>query len=146
MQYLKLDNYHVEARFISASSAHWGLGSRINLHDPANRDVLTARGRALLIQTGEDEFYLSGLGVKVGFRARPDPADEDSYPLLQSRQSSTLNFLSVEEGRFEGETWVCERYRNGDESNFELFAHRGEIVRIRLNPIKRAGGRQGGCP
>lgn len=136
--YLKLDKYHVEAKFISASDANWGLGSRINLHDLANGDVLAARGRALLIQTSEDEFFLSGLGVKVDFRARPDPLCEDSYPLLQSRQSGTLNFLSAEEGHFEGETWVCDRYRNGDESNFELFAHRGEVVRIRLNPRKRA--------
>lgn len=146
MQYLKLDKYHVEARFISASPSLWGLGSSINLHDPANRDVLTARGRALLIQTGEHEFYLCGLGVKVGFRARPDPEDEEGFTLTQSRQSGTLNFLSVEEGHFEGETWVCDRYRNGDESNFELFAHRGEIVRIRLNPSKREAGRQGGRP
>ena len=146
MQYLKLDNYHVEARFISASSTHWGLGSRVNLHDPANRDALTARGRALLIQTGEHEFYLSGLGVKVGFRARPDPLDEEGYTLMQSRQSGTLNFLSVEEGHFEGDTWVCDRYRNGDESNFELFAHRGEIVRIRLNPSIRSDVTQGGSP
>lgn len=146
MQYLKLDKYHVEARFISASPSLWGLGSSINLHDTANRDVLTARGRALLIQTGEHEFYLCGLGVKVGFRARPDPEDEEGFTLTQSRQSGTLNFLSVEEGHFEGETWVCDRYRNGDESNFELFAHRGEIVRIRLNPSKREAGRQGGRP
>ena len=50
MQYLKLDKYHVEAIFISASPSLWGLGSRVNLHDPANRDALTARGRALLEQ------------------------------------------------------------------------------------------------
>ena len=33
----------------------------------------------------------------------------------------------------EGDAWICDRYRNGDESNFELYVHRGEIVRIRLN-------------
>lgn len=70
----------------------------------------------------------------VDFRRRPDPTEENPYPLLQSRQSGTLNFLSVEEGHFEGERWVCDRYRNGDESNFELFVHRGQTVRIRLNP------------
>lgn len=133
-QYLRLDKYHVEAKFISASGARWGLGSRINLRDPHNADVLSARGRALLIQTGEDEFFLSGSGVKVDFRRRPDPLVEDSWPELVSRQCGTLNFLTVEEGHFEGETWVCDRYRNGDESNFELFVHRGETVRIRLNP------------
>lgn len=133
-QYLRLDGYHIEAKFISAGGGRWGLGSSINLRDPRNSDVVTARGRALLIQTGEHEFYLSGCGVKVDFRKRPDPLLEDSWPLLQSRQSGTLNFLTVEEGHFEGDVWVCDRYRNGDESNFELFVHRGETVRIRLNP------------
>ncbi|MBP3655077.1 MAG: DUF5597 domain-containing protein [Clostridia bacterium] len=133
-QYLRLDRYHIEAKFISAGGGRWGLGSRINTRDPQNADVLTARGRALLIQTDEDEFFLSGCGVKVDFRRRPDPLVEDPWPLLQSRQSGTLNFLSVEEGHFEGDRWVCDRCRNGDESNFELFVHRGETVRIRLNP------------
>ena len=135
-QYLKLERWHIEARFISANPVGYRLGSRINTRNPENADVMTTRGRALLIQTEENEFYLSGCGVMVDFRYRPDPTEENPYPLLQSRQSGTLNFLSVEEGHFEGERWVCDRYRNGDESNFELFVHRGQTVRIRLNPNK----------
>ena len=127
---------NIEARFISANPVGYRLGSRINTRNPENADVMTTRGRALLIQTEENEFYLSGCGVMVDFRYRPDPTEENPYPLLQSRQSGTLNFLSVEEGHFEGESWVCDRYRNGDESNFELFVHRGQTVRIRLNPNK----------
>ena len=134
-QYIALAGYHVAAKFISASDERWGLGTRINVHAPENADVLTARGRALLIQTGEHEFYLSGSGVKVDFIKRPDPLMEDSYPYLTSRQSGTLNFLTVEEGHFEGDAWVADRCRNGDESNFALFVHRGETVRIRLNPM-----------
>ncbi|MBQ8201605.1 MAG: DUF5597 domain-containing protein [Clostridia bacterium] len=134
-QYLRLDGYHVEAKFISATgSARWGMGSFLNPAAPENADIFTARGRALLIQTDAHEFYLAGCGVKVDFRRRPDPMAEDSFPLLASRQCGTLNFLSVEEGHFEGEEWVCDRVRNGDESNFELFSHRGQAVRIRLNP------------
>ena len=72
--------------------------------------------------------------MKVDFRRRPDPMDEDGFITLASRQCGTLNFLSVEEGHFEGDDWVCDRFRNGDESNFELFSHRGQAVRIRLNP------------
>ena len=133
-QYLRLAHYHVEAKFINRLPGR--TSSFINTLDPANSDVLTARGRALLIQTGEDEFFLSGCGVRVDFRRRPDPEMENSYPLVQSRQNGTLNFLSVEEGHFEGEKWVCERYRNGDEANFEVYVHRGETVRIRLNPAR----------
>ena len=133
-QYLRLEDYHVEAKFISASGACWGLGSFINPADPHNADLTQTRGRALLIRTGPHEFYLAGCGVKVDFRRRPHPFEEDSYPVLASRQRGTLNFLSVEEGHFEGDTWVCDRFRNGDESNFELFCHRAGVVRIRLNP------------
>ncbi len=133
-QYIRLPGYHVEAKFISASAGKWGLGSFLNTAAPENADVLTARGRGLLIQTEEHEFYLAGCGVKVGFRRRPDPMEEDPYVTLASRQCGTLNFLSVEEGHFEGDHFVTDRYRNGDESNFELFSHRGQVVRIRLNP------------
>lgn len=73
--------------------------------------------------------------MKVDFRRRPDPLDVDPWPTLMSRMNGTLNFLSVEEGHFEGDQWVCDRVRNGDESNFELFSHRGQAVRIRLNPM-----------
>ena len=131
-QYIRLSNYHIEAKFINRIPGR--TSSRINTYDPANRDVLEARGRAILIQTGEHEFFLAGSGVRVGFRHRPDPLMENSFPVLLSRQNGTLNFLSVEEGHFENDTWICDRYRNGDESNFELYVHRGELVRIRLNP------------
>ncbi|MBE5795050.1 MAG: hypothetical protein E7323_10275 [Clostridiales bacterium] len=133
-QYLRLRDWHIEAKFISAQgSARWGMGSFLNPAAPENEDLFTARGRGLLIQTGDDEFYLTGCGVKVDFRRRPNPMEEDSFPQLTSRQNGTLNFLSVEEGHFEGDEWICDRVRNGDESNFELFVHLGQVVRIRLN-------------
>ena len=135
-QYLRLDGYHAEARFISAGGGWQRVGTRLNQRDPLNADILSTRGRALLIQTGEHEFFLSGAGVKVDFRRRPDPMLEDSYPQLVSRANGTLNFLRVEEGHFEGESWVCDRLRNGDEANYELFVHRGETVRILLNPYR----------
>ena len=132
-QYIPLEGWHIEVKFANASG-RWGMGSFLNTAAPENADVLSARGRGLLIQTGENEFYLAGCGVKVDFRRRPDPVLEDNYPILASRMNGTLNFLSVEEGHFEGDRWVCDRVRNGDESNFELFSHRGQAVRIRLNP------------
>ncbi len=133
-QYLRLENYHVVAKFINRIPGR--TSSRINTNDPANRDVLEARGRAILVQTEEHEFFLAGCGVRAEFRCRPDPLAEDGFSRLLSRQNGTLNFLSVEEGHFEEDRWICDRCRNGDESNFELYVHRGEIVRIRLNPAK----------
>jgi hypothetical protein len=87
-----------------------------------------------LVEAGETEFYLAGAGIGLEFTSRPDPADDNPYPHLCSRQSGQLNFLSVEEGHFEDGRWVTDYIRNGDESNFMLYAHLGQVVRIRLNP------------
>ncbi len=134
-QYLKLDKYHVLAHFFSAApEQRRGLGSRINLRNPANRGHLMARGRGILIEAGEDEFFLAGAGLALDFIRRPEPGDENAYAHLSSRQAGQLNFLSVEEGHFEGEKWVVDYLRNGDESNFSLYAHEGGAVRLRLNP------------
>lgn len=133
-QALKLPKYHVEAFFLRGSQRRFGLGSRINLRLEDNQWLLQERGRGLLIQTDEHEFYLAGSGIGLEFTRRPDPLDEAPYAHLCSRQAGQLNFLSVEEGHFEGEQWVVDAIRNGDESNFLLYAHAGQAVRIRLNP------------
>ena len=133
-QYIQLDDYHVVAEFTSNNRRLHGLGSQINLHNPENAHILDDRGRGLLIQTGEHEFYLAGAGLSVNFIRRPDPTDANPYPHLTSRFATQLNFLSVEEGHFEGDEWVVDYVRNGDESNFGLYVHEGQAVRIRLNP------------
>jgi len=132
-QYLRLEHWHVEAKFISAGAMR-GLSSTTNMRDPANRRHLEERGRAILIEAGEDEFFLAGAGVGLEFTRRPDPQDPNPYAMLLSRQATQLNFLTVEEGHFEGDTWVVDFIRNGDESNYQLFVHGGQAVRIRLNP------------
>lgn len=133
--YLKLENYHVLTAFTSTGMRH-GLGSRINMRNPENQHLLEQRGRALLVQSGEHEFYLSGVGIAVDFVLRPDPKDESPYGLLGSKQATQLNFLSVEEGHFENGEFVCDFIRNGDESNFGAYCHGDCVVRIRLNPNK----------
>ena len=135
-QYLRLPLWHVECLFTSAHPSRFGLGSFINPLDPSNSDLMNTRGRGLLIQTGDSEFYLAGCGIRADFRLRPEIGYERSYVQLSSRMNGTLNFLSVEEGHFENDTWVTERFRNGDEANFACFVHRGEAVRIRLNAAR----------
>lgn len=132
-QYLRLDAWHVQAKFISAGGGRFGLGSRLNPRDSAHAGIFTDRGRALLIQTAEDEFYLSGSGVKVDFIRRPAPDSETPFQQLTSRMNGTLNFLRVEEGHFEGDAWVVDYVRNGDEANFQVYVHGGQTVRIVLN-------------
>ena len=134
-QYIRLDNYHVVATFMRGSNPPPPcLGSRINLRIPENRKHLEARGRGLLIQTAPDEFFLAGAGLSVDFYKRPDPSDPNPWQQLSTRQNDQLNFLSVEEGHFEGDQWVVDYIRNGDESNFGLYVHGGQIVRLRMNP------------
>ena len=130
--YLKLDNYHVIAHYLHSYSMN--LGYMQNTESEAGRKKVQVRGRGLLVQTGEHEFYLGGAGIALDFIKRPHPQEENSYRQLSSRYAGQLNFLSVEEGHFEGDQWVTDRYRNGDETNFSQYVLEGQVIRIRLNP------------
>lgn len=130
--YLKLEKYHVIARFLHSSTMNLGYTQDVRTENGKKKKQV--RGRALLVQTKEQEFFLGGAGVALDFIKRPDPLDEDCYRHLTSRQSSQLNFLSVEEGHFEGDEWVTDFYRNGDETNFSQYVLEGQVIRIRLNP------------
>lgn len=133
-QYVKTEDYHIVAHFLSngCQSQHY-FGSRINLAAPEHASLLTDRGRCLIVDCKEGEFYLAGIGVCITFIRRPDPTDEIPYAHMTSALAGQLNFLSVEEGHFEGENWVCEYRRNGDEANYGLYIHPGCVVRVRLN-------------
>ena len=137
--YLKLPEYHVQVKFVSADKTPFGYGSAINLSNPENQWNLQMRGRGILIQTGDYEFYMAGAGLAAEFIKRPHPADEKAYIHLSSRWAGQLNFLSVEEGHFEGEEWITDYERNGDEANFAVYVHGGQAVRIRLNPSMGGG-------
>lgn len=66
---------------------------------------------AMLIQTGEDEFYLAGTGVVVTFKPVSDPG-------------LNIGILKVDEGAFEQNQWKVLRHLNGDQT------HQGRHVRI----------------
>lgn len=66
---------------------------------------------AMLIQTGEDEFYLAGTGVVVTFKPVSDSA-------------LNIGILKVDEGAFENQQWKILRHLNGDQT------HQGRHVRI----------------
>lgn len=131
-RHLKLENYHVIAHYLHSHPMY--LGYMQDVKSEEGRKKVQVRGRALLVQTSDHEFYLGGAGVALDFIKRPHPADERSYQKMASRYNGQLNFLTVEEGHFEGETWVVDRYRNGDETNFSQYVLGGQVIRIRLNP------------
>lgn len=117
--------------------AHFNIRRRI----PDTRPTLP-RGRGILVQTGPYEFFLTGDNVALDFVARPGPQEAMGRFWLTCRQSNQLNFLSVEEGHFdENGQWVIDFRRNGDETNYEVYARQGELVRIRLNPTMGAKGK-----
>lgn len=133
-KYLKLPDFHIQVKFMSADKTPFGYGSAINLSNPENQWNLQVRGRGILIQTDEYEFYMAGAGIAAEFIKRPHPEDEQAYIHLSSRWSGQLNFLTVEEGHFENDDWVTDYERNGDEANFAAYVHGGQVIRIRLNP------------
>jgi hypothetical protein len=68
---------------------------------------------AIVIQTGENDFYLAGSGVVITFKNIKNP-------------DLNVGILKVDEGRFENNNWKVIRHLNGDQT------HQGRHVRILL--------------
>ena len=66
---------------------------------------------AIIIQTGEEEFYIAGTGIVVTFK----PLNNDSL---------NVGILKVDEGKFENNNWKILRHLNGDQT------HQGRHLRI----------------
>jgi len=81
-------------------------------------DPEKARGRGLIIEMGPDDFVVAGARFKVNFRELEGPPRD-------------TEFLTLEEGTFEGERWVPSRRLNGDELHVEL-PEQSKILRARL--------------
>jgi len=81
-------------------------------------DPEKARGRGLIIEMGPDDFVVAGARFKVNFRELEGPPRD-------------AEFLTLEEGTFEGERWVPSRRLNGDELHVEL-PEQSKILRARL--------------
>ncbi len=109
MQYLELDGYKALVRF----GVSW-YGRPI----PTGGTSETGRGRGLLIQTGPKEFYVTGVGFTVYIRPKIG-----TYRLLNKDpwQGALDPWLLVEAGHFEGEQWIVEERRSGDESDYGLI-------------------------
>jgi len=76
----------------------------------SKNDVWETAG-AIIIQTGEDEFYLAGSGVVITFKNLKNP-------------DLTVGILKDEEGKFVNNEWKVIRHLNGDQ------IHQGRHIRI----------------
>ena len=79
---------------------------------------VASRGRGMIIELAPDDYIIAGAGFKLTFRELTGP--------LRDAQ-----LLSLEEGTFEGDRWVCHRRLNGDELNVSL-PPKAKILRARL--------------
>ena len=85
-------------------------------------------GRVLIGQLSENEFLLIGFDAKFKFR----PTYGSGF--------TKAEYVLVEEGYFEGETWVRERIWNGDETYHSTLRSQGSLLKIRLRKVKSALG------
>lgn len=75
------------------------------------RDENWIPGGAIIIRTGENEFYVAGSGIALTFKDVNDPAKK-------------VGILKTEEGRFAADKWQITRHLNGDQT------HQGRHIRI----------------
>ena len=78
-------------------------------------------GRVMVASLGTDEFLVAGIDCRVQF-AVPVHAGGKQMQLLR-----------VEEGHYDGTTWIPDRLWNGDETDYGLnFGGKGSLLRVRL--------------
>ncbi len=78
-------------------------------------------GRALIGQETQDEFWVMGFDARVTFRPK------------RGAKKENVQFLEVEQGRFEDGRWIRERLLNGDQTFFGvLLPPEGAVLRVKL--------------
>jgi hypothetical protein len=108
---------------ITAQFGLWQFGERewtwieTRPHPNASRPV----GGAAILQLGADEFLLAGQDVRIRFA--PSAGEN-------------VQFLSVEEGTFEGGEWRMRRRWNGDQTDYGLNLARPVLLRVRLGTYR----------
>ncbi|UCD38794.1 MAG: DUF5597 domain-containing protein, partial [Fidelibacterota bacterium] len=80
-------------------------------YEANSRNDVWENAGAILVQTGDDEFYLAGSGIVITFKNISQPA-------------FNVGILKAEEGRFENNDWKVIRHLNGDQT------HQGRHIRI----------------
>jgi regulator of sigma D len=78
---------------------------------PGAKEDVWPMAATIIIQTGEDEFYIAGSGVVIGFKTL-------------NNDSLNTGILKDEEGMFENSEWKILRYLSGDQT------HQGRHLRI----------------
>jgi hypothetical protein len=96
------------------------LSAVVHFDEPFVAETQAHRGGGIIIKLAADKFIVAGEGFHVEF------AELKGIP----RNSE---YLSIEEGTFDGERWITKRVLNGDEENTTLPLHQPRILQVRLN-------------
>lgn len=78
-------------------------------------------GRAVVASLGPNQFLVAGIDCRVQF----------ALPLHSGNKQPQM--LKVEEGRYDGTTWIPTRLWNGDETDYGLnFGAKGSLLRVTM--------------
>jgi beta-galactosidase GanA len=116
-----LDMYRHEALAIPLGDS---LTAVVHFDETFVADTGSHRAGGIIIKIASDRFIVAGEGFHIEF------AELKGIP----RNSE---YLSVEEGTFDGEQWVTKRVLNGDEESTTLPLHQPRILQVRLNRSRR---------
>jgi hypothetical protein len=112
MQSLNFENWQVD---VSYGVPEFGFGN----NPPGNP---AADGRVLVAELGPDEFLVTGIDARVVFRPSP------------SANGKQMEYVHVEEGRYENGNWHFIRIWNGDQTDWGLnFKHVPYVLRVKLD-------------
>jgi hypothetical protein len=112
-----LDMYRHEALAIPLGDS---LTAVVHFDETFVADTASHRAGGIIIKLAPEKFIVAGEGFHVEFvELKGAPRDSE--------------YLSVEEGTFDGEHWVTKRVLNGDEESTILPLHQPRILQVRLN-------------
>lgn len=80
--------------------------------------LMQPRAGGIIIELGENDFIVAGSGFRLDFWTLHGPLRHPEY-------------LSIDEGTWQGTHWVTTRRLNGDEQRVDFFRH-PEILRVRF--------------
>ncbi len=112
-----LDMYRHESLAIPLGDS---LAAVVHFDEKFVADTEAHRGGGIIIKLAPDKFIVTGEGFHINF------AELKGLP-------RDAEYISVEEGTFDGDNWVTKRVVTGDRGNVSLRLHQPRILQVHLN-------------
>jgi len=127
---LFMRGWNARVSFTNGKYAGNVVGNFINAHKPEG-----AWGAGLVLQAGDNEFYIVGNDFTVEFR-KAIPADCVLPEQALVRTTQTIDYLVTEEGYFDRDgQFVVFNTRNGDSNDYGVVVMpRTRVMHVVLNP------------